>query len=72
MDNPQLNSFMNSMKKGDMVGAKSTIQTALYAKLDSAITEKKNEVAERMFQSQPVEEVVSEESESVEDDGNFI
>lgn len=64
MNNPQLNSFMNSMRKGDMVGAKSSIETALYAKLDSAITERKQDIAQKMFQVTETEaEVVQEENE---------
>lgn len=49
------NSFMRNLRKGNMDAAKEAVQNALYAKLDSALTEKREEIARKMFQTEEVD-----------------
>ena len=69
MSDSNLNSFMQNIRRGDMSEAKDVVETALYAKLDSALNEKRKQVAQSMFQVSN-QEVVSEEVEG-EDEENF-
>lgn len=71
-----VNSFVQSMRDGDMINSREAIQQALYSKISTKLDEMRTEVANKVFNTPKLNEENDEEDcecqhKNGEDEENF-